>query len=340
MRRINTCVAIAGLAAVIFSALPAAAISVRVGPYYFSFPLFRHWRRHHRHYVRAAPNDHAPAESKQGMASALFYPQLELPITYASIFSPSSASSWPFDYQTILSTAFAKVPPQPNPQLCRPQPDLGTKIIAPIRTELAPTDTQIQLLEKLGGALSAAAEALEKSCPSAIPGQPIARLQLIGSQIKELAMAIETVGNPLQDFARSLNDEQRARFAVMIAAPTGADRDTGSGNIATRCGGPSSASDRLIGQIDKSVQPTGVQRDALADVKQAIDKAASDLATHCPTLLPLTAVSRLEAVEAQLDATGRSVSSIEVALANFETKLSDDQKDRFNAMNFVAAGKP
>ena len=179
-------------------------------------------------------------------------------------------------------------------------PISARKIIAPIRTELAPTDAQTQLLEKLGGALGAAADYLERSCASEIPGQPITRLQLMGSQIKELAMAIDTIRNPLQDFARSLNDEQRARFAVMIAAPTAADRDNGSENIASRCGGTSSAINRLIGQIDKSVQPTVLQRDALADVKQAIDRAASDLTAQCLMSVPPTALSRLETIEARL----------------------------------------
>ncbi|MGA8613083.1 MAG: hypothetical protein WB760_15565 [Xanthobacteraceae bacterium] len=48
----------------------------------------------------------------------------------------------------------------------------------------------------------------------------------------------------------------------------------------------------------------------------------------------------MEAIEARLDATWQAVSSIQVALGNFESKLSDEQKDRFNAINSVAAGKP
>jgi len=340
MRRITRCVVIVGLAAVIFSPLPAAAFSLRVGPYHFIFPSFRHWRRHHRHYGRITPNGHTTPASKQGIALAPFYPQLALPAVYAGIFSPSYASSWPFDYQTVLRMAFANINPQSNPHLCQPQSDLGSEIIAPIRTALSPTDAQVQLLNKLGSALTAVADHLERSCPSEIPEQPIPRLDLIGSQIKELATAIDTVRSPLQDFVRSLNDEQRARFAVMIAAPTAADHDVRSENIDPRCDETSSVNDQLIGQIDKSVQPTGAQRDALAAVSQAIDTAASDLTTHCPTSAPPTAVSRLETVEAQLDATWHSVSSIQVALANFETKLSDEQKDRLNAMNVVGAEKP
>ena len=340
MRRINACVAMVGLAAVIliFPTPPSPAFNLRVGPYHFSFPTFWHRYRHHKQHMRAAPTSHMPPESEQGKASALFYPQLALPLIYASVFSPSYSSSWPFDYPMILSTAFAKVQLQLNPHSCQPRPDLSTKIIAPIRTALAPTDAQTPLLERLGDALGAAADSLEKSCVIEIPGQPIPRLQLMGSQIKELAMTIDTVRNPLQDFVRSLNDEQRARFAAMIAAPTGMDRGNWSENIASHCSATFSTADRLIAQIDKSVQPIGLQRDALADLKQAIEGGVRDLTALCLTPLPPTAFSRLETIEARLDATWRAVSSIQVALANFEVRLSDEQKERLNAINLVAAG--
>ena len=54
------------------------------------------------------------------------------------------------------------------------------------------------------------------------------------------------------------------------------------------------------------------------------------------TLLPPTTLGRLETIQGRLDSTWRAVLSIQVALANFETKLSDAQKDRFEAMNFAA----
>jgi len=65
-------------------------------------------------------------------------------------------------------------------------------------------------------------------------------------------------------------------------------------------------------------------------------KAVDDLQAHCPTTVPPTTVARLDAVEARLDATWRSMLSIQVALANFESKLDDAQRDRLDQMNFVA----
>jgi len=80
-----------------------------------------------------------------------------------------------------------------------------------------------------------------------------------------------------------------------------------------------------------------VERDALADIKQAFGRAASDLDAHCPTSLPRTAVARLELTEGRLDAAWQAMLSIEAALANFETRLSDEQRVRLDAMNFAAA---
>jgi hypothetical protein len=96
------------------------------------------------------------------------------------------------------------------------------------------------------------------------------------------------------------------------------------------------AVDRSIDQIDQTVQPTDAQLAALTDVRQALGKAASDLEAHCLTSVSPTALGRLETIQARLDSTWRSVLSIQVALANFETKLSDEQKDHFDSMNFAA----
>jgi hypothetical protein len=44
----------------------------------------------------------------------------------------------------------------------------------------------------------------------------------------------------------------------------------------------------------------------------------------------------LETIESRLDATWRAILSIQVALNEFESNLSDEQKNRFKAMTFAA----
>lgn len=330
MRKVGASIVFAAFAAFIFSSSPAAAF--RIGPFHIGVPfLFRHFN-HHRLYMRADRR----SESGREVTSALLYPNLALPGIFQDVFFPDDASSWPFSYERIFSTAFARMPSTEDRRLCQPSFD-PNGIVTRIRSDVAPNADQGQSLQKLGGALGAASGYLAKSCPTEIPAQPVARLQLMESQIEELTMAVSIVRQPLQDFEQALNDDQKAKFEAVAANSPATDRQDRTAAIAPSCGGSPAAIDATIDQIDRSVQPTEAQRPALADVKQAFAKAVDDLDAHCPAMVPPTAIARLDATEARLDATWRSVLSIQVALANFENKLDDAQRDRLDQMNFVAA---
>jgi hypothetical protein len=155
------------------------------------------------------------------------------------------------------------------------------------------------------------------------------------SQIEVLTMAADIIHQPLQEFEQSLTDEQRAKFNGEAAVKRGvsARRDK---TVVHACGASATAIDWSIDQIDKSVQPDEQQRTALTDVQQAFGRAANDLEAHCPTSVPRSAVGRLEAIESRLDATWRAILSIQVALQDFESKLSDEQKNRLQTMTFAA----
>src|SRR5262249_28291787 len=251
-----------------------------------------HYHRHHL-YIRANPrearirsNDNARSESgssnesrsSKGMTSALLYPSVALPSIIENIFFPAYSSPCPFDYQAIFPTAFAKAPRQDS-NFCQASFDPRV-VIGRISDEVTLTADQSQLLQRLGGALGATSGYLAKSCAKEIPAQPVARLQLVESQLQELSMALDIVRQPLLDFEQALNADQQSRFAVASSL----DRHIQSGNIAGSCGSPS-AIDWSINEIKQSVQPTTAQRDALDDVRQSFDDAARDLETHCPTTI-------------------------------------------------------
>jgi len=340
MRKIGPIFGITALSAVVFFPQPAAAFGFHLGPFHFGLPFFGHHYYRHRLYMRAnsreariRPNDVERSEtgSSKGVASALLYPSTALPSILENILFPSYSSPWPFDYQTIFTTAFAKEPRQ-DPSLCQTSFD-PSAIVGRISNEMTPTADQSQLLQRLGGALGAASGYLAKLCPKEIPPQPAERLQLMESQIEELTMALNIVRQPLLDFEQSLNADQQLRVAVPSSQGSLAGQSQ-SGNIASGCGSPG-AIDWSINEINQSVQPTSAQRDALDDARRSFDEAARDLEAHCPTTIPARALNRLDTIEARLDSTWRATLAIQVALAKFEAELNDAQKVRFDAMNFA-----
>jgi hypothetical protein len=342
MRKIGAIFGIAAFAAVVFSSPPAAAFGLHLGPLRFGLPFVGHHYHRHRLYMRANPREarirpHDIARSESGSSkdttSALLYPSIALPSIIENIFFPTHSSPWPFDYQAIFTTAFAKAPRQ-DPSLCQASFD-PSAIVGRIGTEVTLTADQSQLLQKLGGALGAASGYLAKLCPKEIRAQPVARLQLIESQLLQLSMALNIVRQPLLDFEQSLNTDQQSRLAVASLQGSLDRRQPQSGNIAGDCGSLS-AMDWSIHEINQSVQPTMTQRDALDDVKRSLDEAERDLEAHCPTTIPASALNRLDTIQARLDSTWRATLAIQVALANFEAELDDAQKVRFDAMNFAA----
>ncbi|HUC48155.1 MAG TPA: Spy/CpxP family protein refolding chaperone [Xanthobacteraceae bacterium] len=348
MRKIVALFAFAISAALIFTAPPAAAFGLRIGPFHIGIPFGWH-RRHHPLYMHANPYQMARSEAGRSeprettapqntVSPALVYPSLALPVIFQNVFWPN-ASQWPFGYQNIFTTAFAKLPTERDEHLCQ-QPFDANAMIGRINSDISPTPEQTPLLQKLGGALGMASGYLAKACPAGIPAQPVARLQMMQSQIQALAMAIDIVRPPLQAFEQSLTPDQKARFdgaqSAQAPAQTTVQEQNQAGNLVRPCGNSTGAIDWSIEQINKSVQPTDAQRDDLAGIKQSLNAAAADLDGHCPATAPATALGRLETIEARLDAAWRTVLSMQVALANFEAKLTDAQKSRFDTMNVAS----
>lgn len=320
-------------ATIVLFASAAFAFSVRIGSFHIT--IATHGHRHHHHFIaRSRPSSPTHATAARGAASPLFYPQRALPDVLANIFS--SASAWPLDFRNIVLTTFAG-PEPPDTQACEPPSNLADKFLPPIVTALELTDAQARSLDKVGDALDAAQSALVKSCPSAIPSAPIARLQLMDSQMGQLAAAIDGVQQPLQNFQHALTDEQLARSAAMIAIPTANKTADRAGDVAPGCSGDaSSATERAVSVIDRAVAPTAGQRDALNAFKAALGGAARDLQADCATPIPPTETGRLGMIATRLDATRRALRSLEAALTKFESALTDEQKARLDAASFAA----
>ena len=195
-----------------------------------------------------------------------------------------------------------------------------------IGREIAPTAAQQPLLQKLGTALAQANGYLIKSCPAEIPLLPVERLQLMDSQIDAMTMALEIVRVPLQKFERSLDDKQRARLSALVA----------SENVTPVCAKNPEPANWPMPILKQALQPTAAQEAALNNLERAFDRAAGGLNAVCSDGMPRMPSARLQAIEARLDITWVAVQTIQVAVAQFQKQLSDQQRARFNALQIAA----
>jgi hypothetical protein len=95
-----------------------------------------------------------------------------------------------------------------------------------------------------------------------------------------------------------------------------------------------------IDQIRQSVHPTADQEAALDDLGAASSQASDIIKSSCPSSVPLTPIGRLDAAEQRLDATIKAIQLVRSPLERFYQALSDEQRQRFNAMNGSSEGAP
>jgi hypothetical protein len=96
-----------------------------------------------------------------------------------------------------------------------------------------------------------------------------------------------------------------------------------------------------IQRIAQQVQPDENQQALLDELKAATAQALDILRTACPNDLPSTPTGRLAAMRIRVEAMLRAVLVVRPALETFYGALSDEQKERFNAIDnaTVVAGQ-
>jgi hypothetical protein len=325
MSMIGVRIAALGLALAVFCPSPQArAFGLRFGPFLFGVRAHHH-HHYHRHFVRrpteALHSEAAPTDVAQNRPPSLLYPILAWPSFADDIFRTTNYSSWPFSYQSIFDQAFAEYSAKRVANLCPGGIGKGDAALR-LGREIAPTAAQQPLLEKLGTALAQANGYLIKSCPAEIPPLPAERLQLMESQIDALTMALEIVRVPLQKFEQSLDDRQRRLLSARVA----------SEDVKPVCAKSPEPANWPMPILKQALQPSPVQQAALNNLERAFKRAASGLDAACPDGIPGMPSARLQAIEARLDSTWVAVQTIQVAVAQFQKQLSDQQRPRFNAL--------
>jgi hypothetical protein len=136
--------------------------------------------------------------------------------------------------------------------------------------------------------------------------------------------------------------EEAYAYAGSAASERAYGRATGSGGGAASqtagteriCSGEANGvTDFAIQKIAQQVNPDQKQQDLLDDLKAATMKAVDIMQQACPTELSSTPTGRLAAMRSRVDAMLRAVEVIRPALDRFYQSLSDEQRERFIAVD-------
>ncbi len=126
------------------------------------------------------------------------------------------------------------------------------------------------------------------------------------------------------------------RGAITGSVATGA----AAGGMAQICSGQASGlTDWPIERIAQQVQPTAEQRSLLDQLKDATAQAVNLLQSSCPTDLPSTPTGRLAAMRQRIEPMLQAVQIVRPALEQFYGSLSDEQKERFIALEAEGTSK-
>ncbi len=139
------------------------------------------------------------------------------------------------------------------------------------------------------------------------------------------------------------SDYPAGRTAYVYGDETGAwvAPEGRSMRAATRAGGATQIcsgqteglTDFPIQRIAQQVKPGQDQQNLLDDLKAATAEALNILQAACPSDLPSTATGRLAAMRSRVEAMLQAVRVIDPALQKLYRSLSDEQKERLNALD-------
>jgi hypothetical protein len=117
------------------------------------------------------------------------------------------------------------------------------------------------------------------------------------------------------------------------AAKTTATGRASASHLRICSGQPADLVNFPIDRIRQQVAPDQEQQKLLDELKSATAKAVDLLQAACPSELPSTPPGRLAAMRSRIEAMLKAVQLVRPELDQFYESLSDEQKERFNALD-------
>jgi ABC-type transporter MlaC component len=135
------------------------------------------------------------------------------------------------------------------------------------------------------------------------------------------------------DVSRGAGDSNAAHGRDATEQPNREARAETNTAALESCTGVPSLTTLPIDQILQTVHPTPDQEAALNNLSAASSQASEIIKSSCPASIPLTPIGRMDAAEQRLDATIKAIQAVLSPLEKFYETLSDEQRERFNALN-------
>jgi hypothetical protein len=192
------------------------------------------------------------------------------------------------------------------------------------------TDAQRGTLDQLKTALRDAVSSIKSNCGNDADLAPVERLRAMQDSLWTVHDAAQLIRAPLARFYDSLTDEQKQKFAAPESPQAGGHTMSRS-DMARMCDLPASA-EAPMRQIEQGLRPTKAQRASLESLQKKSSEMGQFLMASCLKPVPATPVERLDAAADRLTAVIFAVSNVNIALNDFTSQLSDEQKSRFNSL--------
>ena len=202
--------------------------------------------------------------------------------------------------------------------------------ISRITNTIELNDAQRGALDQLKTALSDAVATIKSSCRDDANQPPVERLRAMQNTLWVVHDAAQLIRAPLAKFYDSLTEEQKQQFEAP-AAPQADPRAMSRGDMAKLCGLPAST-DAPMRQLEQTVRPTKAQRASLDALQKKASEMGQFLMATCLKPMPATPAERLDAAADRLTSVIFAASNVNMALNDFTSQLSDDQKTRLNTL--------
>jgi hypothetical protein len=202
--------------------------------------------------------------------------------------------------------------------------------VTQIASTIELTDAQRGTLDQLKTALSDGVSSIKSSCRNDADLAPVERLRAMQNVLWTVHDATQLIRAPLAKFYDSLTEEQKQKFAAPETPQTGG-RTMSRSDMARLCDLPSSA-DAPMRQIEQGLRPTKAQRASLELLQKKSFEMGQFLMASCLKPMPATPAERLDAAADRLTAVIFAASNVNMALNDFTSQLSDEQKTRLNSL--------